>query len=138
MAPLSPTPGAQPPGEISAPGDARIRLCRADTLSPGQARGFDPAGSGRDTIFALRRGDTVLIYHNHCPHQGVPLEYRKDRFLSGDGQRILCYAHGAHFDADTGVCIEGPCRGQSLLALPCGVEDGWLWLNLPLSSPVLR
>ncbi|MEE3627777.1 Rieske (2Fe-2S) protein [Nitrospirillum sp. BR 11752] len=132
------TAATENPGGASAP-RGKVVLCPVDALPPaGQARGFDPAGAGRDTVFALRRGDQVLVYRNHCPHQGVPLEYRKDRFLSGDGQRILCYAHGAHFDADTGLCIEGPCRGESLLALPAFVDDGWLTLAVPPDSPLLR
>ncbi|MEC4590105.1 Rieske (2Fe-2S) protein [Nitrospirillum amazonense] len=133
MAALSNTPGAP------APGDTRTPLCALDALPPvGQARGFDPAKSGRDTVFALRRSDGIRVYRNHCPHQGVPLAYRKDRFLSGDGQRILCYAHGAHFEADTGLCTDGPCRGMSLASLPLVIEDGWLYLAVAPDSPLLR
>jgi nitrite reductase/ring-hydroxylating ferredoxin subunit len=112
--------------------DARpIRLCRLDELSDGAARGFDPARVGEDTIVVLRRSVGVRAYHNRCPHQGARLEYRKDRFLSADGERVICYAHGAHFDPDSGVCTYGPCLGQSLEAVPCQVEHGWvlIWLR---------
>lgn len=107
-----------------------VRLCRFDELTAGSARGFDPLRRGEDTIILLRRGARVRAYHNRCPHQGVRLEYRKDRFLSADGERVICYAHGAHFDADSGTCTHGPCLGQALTAVPCGVEDGWvtIWL----------
>ncbi|MEA1673475.1 Rieske (2Fe-2S) protein [Nitrospirillum sp. BR 11163] len=138
MATVPQAPGESTPGDAPAP-PPRTPLCPLDALPPvGHARGFDPAKSGRDTVFALRRNDGIRVYHNHCPHQGVPLEYRKDRFLSGDGQRVLCYAHGAHFDADSGLCTDGPCRGMSLTSLPLVVEDGWLYLALPPDSPVLR
>ena len=105
-----------------------IRLCRIDELPPGTARGFDPEGAGEDTIFVLRRGAEVRAYHNLCPHQGARLEYRKDRFLSADGERVICYAHGAQFDPETGVCTQGPCLGQSLARVPCGIDDGWIAL----------
>lgn len=103
-----------------------VAVCRIEELAPGTARGFDPRHEGEDTIFVLRRGAEVRAYHNRCPHQGVRLEYRKDRFLSADGQRVICHAHGAHFNADTGLCTYGPCLGRSLEALPCRVEQGWI------------
>jgi len=107
-----------------------ILLCRLDELMPGTARGFDPQHAGEDTVFVLRRGYEVRAYRNWCPHQGARLEYRKDRFLSANGERVICHAHGAQFDADSGVCTDGPCLGQSLVALPCRVEDGWVWATL--------
>jgi nitrite reductase/ring-hydroxylating ferredoxin subunit len=107
-------------------------LCRLDELAPGRARGFDPERTGEDTIFVLLRPNGIRAYRNRCPHLGTRLEYRKDHFLSVDGERVICYAHGAHFDADSGLCTYGPCLGQSLEALPCFVENGWVWLA---SSP---
>lgn len=106
-----------------------IRLCRFEDLTNGCARGFDPDQSGEDTIFVLRRGATVRAYHNRCPHQGARLEYRKDRFLSADGNQVICHAHGAHFDAQSGACIDGPCLGQALSIVPCEVEDGWVTIS---------
>jgi nitrite reductase/ring-hydroxylating ferredoxin subunit len=95
----------------------------------GTARGFDPERSGQDTVFLLRRPAGIRAYLNRCPHQGVALEYRKDRFLSADGERVICFARGAHFDADSGVCIQGPCLGQSLEPVRCQVENGRIWLD---------
>lgn len=106
-----------------------IALCRLDELQEGQARGFDPMGEGSDSLFALRRGDLVHLYRNSCPHLQVPLQYRKDRYLSADGQRIVCYAHGAQFLPDSGLCVYGPCLGQRLAALECRVEEGWLVID---------
>lgn len=106
-----------------------VRLCPAEAICEGQARGFDPSNTGADTVFALRRGGIVRLYRNRCPHQDVPLEYRKDRFLSANGERIICFAHGAHFEPDTGLCVHGPCFGQSLEALAYSVVEGWLWIR---------
>lgn len=71
--------------------------CRVDELVEGQARGFDPLQRGKDSVFALVHEGQLRLYRNSCPHLDVRLEYRKDRFLSADGQLIVCYAHGAQF-----------------------------------------
>jgi len=104
-------------------------LCRMDELVEGQARGFDPLQRGRDSVFALVHEGQVRIYRNSCPHLDVRLEYRKDRFLSADGQLIVCYAHGAQFLPSTGECVYGPCLGQKLDALPWHQEAGWVLLE---------
>ena len=109
-------------------------LCRMDELVEGQARGFDPLQRGKDSVFALVHEGQVRIYRNSCPHLDVRLEYRKDRFLSADGQLIVCYAHGAQFLPSTGECVYGPCLGQSLDALPWRLEEGWLVLEMPGST----
>jgi nitrite reductase/ring-hydroxylating ferredoxin subunit len=106
-------------------------LCRMDELVEGQARGFDPWQRGKDSVFAVVHEGQVRIYRNSCPHLDVRLEYRKDRFLSADGQLIVCYAHGAQFLPSTGECVYGPCLGQRLEALPWRVQEGWLVLQMP-------
>ncbi len=107
-----------------------VRLCPLEELVLGAARGFDPEQVGADTMFVVRRADGVRAYVNKCPHQDSRLEFRKDRFLSADGTRVICHAHGAHFDPDTGVCVHGACLGQSLEPIPCRIECGWVWVSL--------
>jgi nitrite reductase/ring-hydroxylating ferredoxin subunit len=111
-------------------------LCRLDELEEGRARGFDPLAQGRDSVFALRHDNQVRVYRNRCPHLDVRLEYRKDQFLSADGQLIVCYAHGAQFLPATGECIYGPCLGQTLEALPSCEKDGWLLVRMPEDLPL--
>ncbi|MBC3953573.1 MULTISPECIES: Rieske (2Fe-2S) protein [Pseudomonas] len=105
-----------------------VALCRVDTLVEGQSYGFDPLHEGRDRVFALRYRGRVRVYLNSCPHLHVALQYRKDRYLSADGERILCYAHGAQFLPDSGECVYGPCLGQTLTSLVVSEQDGWLLL----------
>ena len=45
-----------------------VRLCRADSLAEGQARGFDPTGSGQATVIACRYQGTLYLWRNRCPH----------------------------------------------------------------------
>ncbi|MCT8962791.1 Rieske 2Fe-2S domain-containing protein [Pseudomonas veronii] len=106
-----------------------IALCRLDELVEGQTRGFDPLGTGKDSVFALRHGGEVRVYRNSCPHLAVRLEYRKDRFLSVDGSQIVCYAHGARFLPDSGLCVYGPCLGEHLTALKWQAQADWLVLE---------
>lgn len=108
---------------------AGTRLCALAQLSEGQSRGFDPWGAGHDQVFALLHQGQVRVYRNSCPHLDVPLEYRKDRYLSADGAWIICYAHGARFDPFDGRCVYGPCLDEHLTALRHRVEGHEVWLE---------
>lgn len=104
-------------------------LCRLDELHEGRSLGFDPHGEGRDTLLVVRSGGQIRAYANSCPHLSVPMEYRKDRFMSADGRYIVCYAHNARFLPENGECVYGPCLGESLQPVSIAVEDGQLWLT---------
>ncbi|CAG9200806.1 Ferredoxin, 2Fe-2S [Paraburkholderia tropica] len=114
-----------------------VRLCHLDDLAPGASRGFDPHGSGRDTLFVIRRADhtaSVDAWRNACPHyppgDAVPLAWRKDRYLSADGRHIVCAGHGALFELASGVCVRGPCEGARLQRIALTLtEGGELWLS---------
>ena len=103
-----------------------IRLARIDDLADPGARGFDPFGAGRDTLFVVRRGTQVCAYRDACPHFGdTPMAWRKDAYLNGDGTRIVCSAHGAQFDIASGECLLGPCLGQRLTPVDIDItSDG--------------
>lgn len=99
-------------------------LCRVDEIADGAARGFAASPGGFTGLFAVRRGDAVAVYVNACPHVGVPLDLLPDRFLSADGGLIVCSTHGALFRIEDGLCVDGPCEGQSLEAVPVTLRDG--------------
>ncbi|MBN3786499.1 Rieske (2Fe-2S) protein [Burkholderia sp. Ac-20353] len=103
-----------------------IRLASVDDLPDPGARGFDPDGLGRDTLFVVRRGAQIRAYRDACPHFGdTPMAWRKDAYLNGDGTRIVCHAHGAQFDIASGECLLGPCLGQQLTPVEIDVTgDG--------------
>jgi nitrite reductase/ring-hydroxylating ferredoxin subunit len=113
-------------------GSERV-LCRLQDLADGQARGFMPLNR-EDRVFAVRRGDAVHVYLNSCPHNWRPLDFAQDRFLSADGREIVCYAHGAHFAIESGICTAGVCQGESLIAVPVRVEDGMILIPLELPA----
>ena len=107
------------------------RLCPADELLEGHAKGF-----GQQGIFALQYRGVFHAYRDACPHYGdTPLAWRRDAYLNADGSRIVCAAHGAQFEPDTGLCVVGPCQGQFLTPVAvCVAANGDLILaSLPIS-----
>lgn len=114
-------------------------LCDFEQLADGSARGFDPLRTGRDTLFVVRRGEVLRAWRNACPHiDGAPMAWRKDAYLNADGSRIVCHAHGAQFDIDSGVCLLGPCLGQSLRALPLHITtNGQVHVLLDITQETL-
>ena len=100
-------------------------LCKLTDIPDGGSVGVLPNRRGRDQIVLVRQGQHVYGYVNNCPHYDrAPLGWKKGEFLSGDKRHIMCAAHGALFDIQTGVCELGPCLGQSLASVPLDVADG--------------
>ncbi|MFV0386061.1 Rieske (2Fe-2S) protein [Paracoccus sp. (in: a-proteobacteria)] len=113
-------------------------LARLDQIADGHSRGFDPLGEGRDTMFVVRHGDRVHAWRNACPHYDhARMAWKKDQFLNGDRTRIVCGAHGALFEIDSGICVLGPCPGQRLTPVPIALRDGQIFVLGPY-APGLR
>lgn len=93
-------------------------LCRLDELPESGSRGFDPEGRGQNSVFAVRRAGAVHVYADSCPHHGTPLAWRRHAYLNAAGDRIVCSAHGAQFEIETGICVLGPCLGDQLMPVP--------------------
>ena len=98
-------------------------LCHESAIAEGEVRGFDPEGEGQDTLFVLRHRGQLQGWVNRCPHQGVPMAWRRHAHLNAAGTHVQCHAHGALFDKDSGLCVQGPCLGQSLQRRPLRVDS---------------
>ena len=94
-----------------------MRLCHISELPDGGARGFDPQRRGQDSLLLVRQGAHVHAWLDACPHHGTPMAWRKDEYLNAARDRIVCAAHGALFEIDTGLCTLGPCLGEHLQAV---------------------
>jgi nitrite reductase/ring-hydroxylating ferredoxin subunit len=91
-----------------------MRLCHIDDLPDGGARGFDPQRRGQDSLLLVRQGAQVHAWLDACPHHGTPMAWRRHEYLNAARDRIVCAAHGALFEIDTGLCTLGPCLGEHL------------------------
>jgi nitrite reductase/ring-hydroxylating ferredoxin subunit len=107
-----------------------ILLCRLDELPDGEARGFDPLGSGQDSVLVVRQGGRLHAYRDLCPHYGgTPMAWRRHAYLNAERSHIVCAAHGALFEIDGGACVRGPCLGQALTPVAIAVNAaGEVWL----------
>lgn len=104
-------------------------LCSLAELQETGSRGFS-VGEGDWPLrgFIVRTATGVAAFVNYCPHAGHPLNIRPNRFLTPDGNLILCCSHGALFARDNGLCIAGPCQGQKLTSIPVEVVSGYVML----------
>lgn len=123
------------PGSGGTPTASGQRLCALEDIPDGDSRGFLPSEHNEDRLFAVRRGNTVHVYLNSCPHTWGPLDWARHKFLAAPGGEIVCFGHGARFDVASGVCTAGVCLGQRLIAVPAQVRDGVVYL--PAQLPVI-
>lgn len=103
---MSENPARPPPG---------VRLCQLDEIGDPGARGFSfRAGEALFGGFVVRAGGQVSGFEDRCPHAAMPLALFPHRYLTRDGEFILCASHGALFRPVDGLCVAGPCAGRSL------------------------
>lgn len=78
--------------------------------------------------FVSRWQGKLVAYENKCQHLPVSLDYGDNQFFSRDGVHLICQTHGALYEPSTGLCVRGPCEGESLQPLQIEVKDGSVWL----------
>jgi nitrite reductase/ring-hydroxylating ferredoxin subunit len=99
--------------DISAPGGLEITLRES-----GETR----------YLAVFRLGGEVRAYLNTCPHQGRNLNFGPAEFLFTAEGQLVCPHHGACFNVSTGICTDGPCKGDSLTPVDIVVESGQVLL----------
>jgi nitrite reductase/ring-hydroxylating ferredoxin subunit len=111
------------------------QLCRLEDIPDGGAVACDilpengaAQESPLDSIVVLRQNVLVFAYSNVCPHAGRRLDWAPGRFLIEDAS-LICAAHGAMFNVESGECTAGPCRGLSLTRKPIQIIDGCVVLT---------
>jgi nitrite reductase/ring-hydroxylating ferredoxin subunit len=101
------------------------RLCALSDIADPGAKGFlFRDGEQLFLGFVVHQGGRVAGYIDRCPHTGAPLAFLPNRYLTREGDLILCATHGALFRAEDGFCLAGPCAGRSLWPWPVTVSGG--------------
>lgn len=119
MEPLNPEVGKTPDGPL-----ATLAALADGALLEVEAT----VGGDAESLILYREGDEVRAWFNVCPHAGRRLDWAPGQFLRSKDGLVVCAAHGASFELGAGECLGGPCRGESLRAVPVQVRDGAVWL----------
>ncbi len=80
------------------------------------------------SVMVKRSATQYTAFINECPHQGRRMDYAENAFLETPEKQVVCPAHGATFDPESGVCLAGPCAGQSLKKLITSMDDNALYV----------
>jgi len=104
-----------------------MKICNLQDIKDGGACQYST--SDQIDVFIVRAGQSVYGYYNSCPHTGAPLNWLPDQFLDGTGNYIQCRNHDALFRISDGVCVHGPCIGQSLRPINLSVNDDLVSYN---------
>ncbi len=105
------------------------RIFDENELAEMEAKGYIGRVAGMQrNIFAVRREGEIYVYLNQCPHVNSLIDHIQGQFFAPDGVHLRCGMHGAIFRIEDGVCIDGPCEGESLQRLPIEIRDGGVFL----------
>jgi nitrite reductase/ring-hydroxylating ferredoxin subunit len=109
-------------------GRERVIGRAADLADGGPGIRFEvSAGARALPAFAIRYRGRVHAYVNVCAHQELELDWIPGAFFDADGAMLVCAAHGALYEPDTGRCRAGPCVGAALTRVTVVErEDGTL------------
>lgn len=110
------------------------RLCALNDI-PDQGGREVSFGIGKENfkILLLRRADQVWTYLNFCPHFSLPLNYEPQTFVTFE-DLIMCAHHTAFFKFEDGKCVDGPCVGDGLIALPSFISHNEIYFGIGANS----
>lgn len=74
-------------------------------------------------IVIVRHVGKYHAYVNRCPHQSSRLDFEPKQFLDPTQRFLLCGKHGSQFDIPTGVCNDGPCKGEALERVEVVIDE---------------
>lgn len=106
-------------------------VCDEQVTSSPVCHSFHISDAGHDLEgFVVHWLGRWYAYVNHCPHTGVNLNWLPDQFFDNGNQFIQCSLHGALFKPESGLCIRGPCVGDTLVQLPLVTVNGKICIEL--------
>jgi len=83
---------------------------------------------GDAPAFAVRFDGKVFAYINRCAHVPVELDWEDGAFFDYSKLYLICATHGATYLPESGVCVQGPCRGKRLTPVAVEERDGQILL----------
>jgi nitrite reductase/ring-hydroxylating ferredoxin subunit len=100
-------------------------ICHRENLKDGGlAHRFSIEFDGRTLPgFVVAFNGEVYAWVNICPHRGTELDWQPGQVFDDSGLYLICATHGALFDADSGLCVSGPCTGSSLRKIDVVVDE---------------
>jgi nitrite reductase/ring-hydroxylating ferredoxin subunit len=109
----------------------RIKIARVDDVAEGGTLKFPYSQGGKPAEGFLARFQGKLVaYENRCRHLPVHLDFETGRFFTPEGGQFICQTHNAIYEPLTGLCVRGPCEGESLKRLEIEIIGGDVWLKL--------
>lgn len=88
-------------GATAAEAATKYKVALASKIPVGSAKAFTVGG--KSVLITQPRAGVFRAFKNQCTHAGAPLGTQP---LTGG--RIICYQHGASFDASSGAVTGGP------------------------------
>ncbi len=108
-----------------------IMIAAIDDIADPGSKGLSIDREGTKLeLFIVKKDSNITVYKNSCPHTFGPLDWNPDQFLDIDNNYIMCANHGALFEIHNGLCVYGPCKAQSLIALPFTIKNMCIYLQL--------
>ncbi len=83
---------------------------------------------GEQPAFAVRYRGKVYAYINRCAHVPVEMDWLDGEFFDYSKLYLICATHGAVYQPDSGLCVQGPCPGKRLKPVSVEERDGQVLL----------
>lgn len=118
--------------------DRWVDVCALEELVPGLVHcvriADDHDGRPREALVLRGSDGEPRAYLNRCQHVPIPLDAGSKQFLDREGRYLECATHGAIYRLDDGLCVGGPCRGDTLITLRFRSERGRVAVLGPVSD----
>ena len=110
--------------------EPRVICAAADLAEGGRGVRFTLAcEGGEEKGFAIRHAGVARGYLNRCPHAWTELDWNPGEFFDAERLYLICATHGALYEPDSGLCIDGPCRGARLGSVAVLERDGAVYCS---------
>ncbi|TMH30755.1 MAG: Rieske 2Fe-2S domain-containing protein [Betaproteobacteria bacterium] len=111
--------------------DGERLICASEALvDGGLGVRFELRRAGESLpAFVVRHRGQIHAYVNECRHQDSELDWNPGEFFDSAKLYLICATHGAVYQPEDGLCIEGPCRGARLMPVSVHEHDGRVFLS---------